>query len=76
MTDKHAFKKMCIENGVGTIKEYQENDHDIEFPVFVKPVDSRGSRGQSVCYSYEELKRLVYMRNLNLLMEIFLLRNI
>lgn len=67
---------MCIENGVGTIKEYQENDQDIEFPVFVKPVDSRGSRGQSVCYNYEELKRLVYMRNLNLLMVIFLLRNI
>lgn len=57
MTDKHAFKKMCIENGVGTIKEYQENDQDIEFPVFVKPVDSRGSRGQSVCYNYEELKK-------------------
>lgn len=58
MTDKHAFKKMCIENGVYTIDEYSEEDilsGKIEFPVFVKPVDSRGSRGQAVCYTMEEL---------------------
>lgn len=56
MTDKHAFKKMCNDNGVNTIKEYKENDSDIEYPVFVKPVDSRGSRGQSVCYNEKELE--------------------
>ena len=58
MTDKHAFKKMCKENNVDTIKEYTEEDlkkHQIDYPVFVKPVDSRGSRGQSVCYSGKEL---------------------
>lgn len=58
MTDKHAFKKMCIENGVDTIDEYSEEDilsGNIEFPVFVKPVDSRGSRGQAVCYTMEDL---------------------
>ena len=56
MTDKHAFKKMCNDNGVNTIKEYKEYDSDIEYPVFVKPVDSRGSRGQSVCYDEKELE--------------------
>lgn len=59
MTDKHAFKQMCFENGVGIIPEYSQEDIEmgkVEFPVFVKPVDSRGSRGQAVCYSYEELK--------------------
>lgn len=58
MTDKHAFKKMCIENGVDTIDEYSEEDilsGNIEFPVFVKPVDSRGSRGQAVCFTMEDL---------------------
>lgn len=58
MTDKHAFKKMCIENGVDTIDEYSEEDilsGNIEFPVFVKPVDSRGSRGQAVCYTMKDL---------------------
>lgn len=58
MTDKHAFKKMCEENDVDTIPEFNESDiktGKIKFPVFVKPVDSRGSRGQTVCYTMEEL---------------------
>lgn len=58
MTDKHAFKKMCEENGVDIIEEFSESDiksGNVEFPVFVKPVDSRGSRGQAVCYTMEEL---------------------
>ena len=53
LTDKHAFKKMCIENGVDVIDEYTEQDilnDRVTYPVFIKPVDSRGSRGQSVCY--------------------------
>lgn len=58
MTDKKAFKKMCIENDVEIIPEFIEKDiieGKIEFPVFVKPVDSRGSRGQTVCYTMKEL---------------------
>ena len=58
MTDKHAFKKMCEENGVDIRPEFSEQDIEtgnINFPVFVKPVDSRGSRGQAVCYTMEEL---------------------
>ena len=62
MTDKHAFKEMCLQNGVDVIPEYTEADvrtGKIEFPVFVKPVDSRGSRGQSVCYSQQELEKAI-----------------
>ncbi|MBQ8047223.1 MAG: hypothetical protein IJ196_04785 [Prevotella sp.] len=54
-TNKNAFKKLCRENGVDVIPDYTEDDvreQKISFPVFVKPVDSRGSRGQSVCYDY------------------------
>jgi len=57
-TNKRSFKNLCKKNGVNVISDYTETDvkeRTIEFPVFVKPVDSRGSRGQSVCYSYEEL---------------------
>ena len=62
MTDKQAFKKMCLQNCVNVIPEYTEADvrtGKIEFPVFVKPVDSRGSRGQSVCYSQQELEKAI-----------------
>lgn len=58
MTDKHAFKKMCIENDVKTIPEFSLDDclnGQVDYPVFIKPVDSRGSRGQSVCRNYKEL---------------------
>lgn len=62
LTDKHAFKKMCIECGVDTVPEYSPDifgepggDASVEYPVLVKPVDSRGSRGQSICYSSDEV---------------------
>ncbi len=57
MTDKHAFKEMCRQYGVDTISEYTvENilEDRAEYPLFVKPVDSRGSRGQSVCRNKED----------------------
>ncbi len=58
MTDKHAFKEMCKQNNVGIIPDYTveecKNDPRV-FPVFVKPVDSRGSRGQNVCRNAGEL---------------------
>lgn len=62
MTDKHAFKKMCEENGVDIIPEFSCEEAlkgNVEFPVFVKPIDSRGSRGQSVCYNMDELVKAV-----------------
>lgn len=58
LTDKKAFKEMCRKYGVDTIPEYNEEDIEkglVEYPVLVKPVDSRGSRGQAVCHTKEEL---------------------
>lgn len=57
-TNKKAFKALCKKNGVDVILDYTEEDFKknlIEYPVFVKPVDSRGSRGQTVCYSPGEM---------------------
>lgn len=56
LTDKNTFKKLCIKNSVDVIPEYtEENIENIEFPVLVKPVDSRGSRGIEVCNNVDEL---------------------
>ena len=62
LTDKTAFKKCCRENGVDVIDEYTVEDFATEeicaervsFPVIMKPCDSRGSRGQSICNTYHE----------------------
>lgn len=58
LSDKAAFKEYCQGHGLLTIPSYCEEEAlkgNINFPVFVKPVDSRGSRGQSICHSLEEL---------------------
>lgn len=57
-TNKAAFKSVCKSCGVGVVDDYSEEDialGNVKFPVFVKPVDSRGSRGQTVCYSFDEI---------------------
>ncbi len=67
LTDKTAFKKCCVENGVDVIPEYQVSDFESEdicnskvvFPILIKPCDSRGSRGQSICNSYDEAKKAI-----------------
>jgi len=58
LTNKIFFKRLCIENGVDVIPELCEEEITnkiIPFPVIVKPVDSRGSRGTSVCNDIENL---------------------
>ena len=60
MTNKHAFKKLCVECGVSVIPEYTREEAlagRAEFPVFVKPADSRGSKGTSLCENMEQLQR-------------------
>jgi len=62
LTDKVEFKKYCSKNGVDIIPEYSLDDfldqktcdENVQFPVFIKPCDSRGSRGQSICNTYQE----------------------
>lgn len=56
LTDKNVFKQLCRDNNVDVVPEYDESDVDsIEYPVLVKPIDSRGSRGAKVCYDRNEL---------------------
>lgn len=62
LTDKNTFKSYCRKNGVDVIPEYYIDDFSskktcqshVQFPILIKPCDSRGSRGQSICHNYEE----------------------
>lgn len=53
-TDKIAFKEKCCEYGIPVVNDYSINDN-LPYPVLVKPVDSSGSKGISVCNDREEL---------------------
>lgn len=65
LTNKNKFIQKCIEYNVSTIPQYVENDFidknncHVEFPIFVKPNDSRGSRGQTICYSIDEIEKAI-----------------
>ena len=57
LTDKPTFKSFCVQNGIDVIPTYTDDDvvaDRCEYPLFIKPTDSRGSRGQAVCYSKEQ----------------------
>lgn len=56
---KDKYKALCRQFGVPTIPEYDINDVDIKYPVLVKPVDSSGSRGITICNNRRELEDAV-----------------
>jgi biotin carboxylase len=64
LADKHAFKELLKEHGIGVIPEYDMSNgltadliHGIRFPVLVKPADSSGARGITVANDAEELRK-------------------
>ena len=63
-TNKITFKEACNQNGVPVPQTYlvgggitDEIYAKINYPVFVKPLDSSGSRGAGVCNNREELDK-------------------
>jgi len=58
VTDKTAFKAACRQYGVKTVEEYTlaEAVAEGKYPYIVKPADSYGSRGITVCHNAEELR--------------------
>ena len=57
MTNKIRFKAFCREHGVDVIPEYSPDDvrqDRAEYPVFIKPSVSRGSRSQFICGGMDE----------------------
>lgn len=57
--DKSKFKNMCEKNKLPIVKTYTENDTNIKYPVVVKPIDSAGSIGLSVCRDENDLKAAI-----------------
>ena len=63
MSNKQLFKDTCVRYGLNIIKEYSEEDimnREVDFPVFVKPADCGGSKGQSICYDFNELDKAIW----------------
>ncbi|WP_270816072.1 ATP-grasp domain-containing protein [Hungatella effluvii] len=66
--DKQKYKELLRKFNVPTIPEYQidvdrfdETAVDVVFPVLVKPVDSSGSRGITICNNMGELKTAILL---------------
>ena len=62
MTNKDRFTQCCKDFGVGFIPEYDISEtydevewENIEYPVIVKPVDGRASKGISLCTRKEDM---------------------
>lgn len=61
-TNKTLFKKTLTENGLSIIPSYSIKELEsgcVEFPLLIKPADSRGSRGLTVCYSKDDAVKAV-----------------
>ena len=56
---KDQYKALCRQFGVPTIPEYSIDDENIKYPVLVKPADSSGSRGITICHNRQELEAAV-----------------
>lgn len=62
LINKKEYKELCRKHGVPTVEEYIIDDNfkdeyfdKIKYPVLVKPADSSGSRGITICEDKEEL---------------------
>lgn len=57
LTNKIRFKKYCVDHGIDVIPEYSKDDilsDNVQYPIFIKPSNGRGSRGQTICYNKDQ----------------------
>lgn len=85
--NKASFKALCKKYGVPCVPDYPiEGDiatsdlSHLKYPVIVKPVDSSGSRGITVCYSEDEVRKayahaLSYSKSKNVIIEKYIQNN-
>lgn len=84
MMDKLRFKQTCRDHQVPGVVQYdwagdfsQQALAALKFPVIIKPVDSSGGRGISVCHDAQELetaydKALSYSKSKQIILERFM----
>ena len=62
LSNKQAFKKLCLECGVDVIKSYTEDDITdgfCEYPLLIKPAQNCGSRGSYICHNKQEVEHAI-----------------
>ncbi len=72
LTNKSLFKRFCEKHGADVIPYYREEEitdlnickDKVKFPILIKPCDSRGSRGQTICYSRNEAIKAIHFAKL------------
>ncbi len=58
--NKEKFKNLCIKNDIPVAKQYELNELlETDYPVVVKPADSCGSQGFSICENYNEVLKAI-----------------
>lgn len=59
LTNKNLFKEYCKAHHVDIIETYGcvEDIQEKDYPVLIKPSDSRGSRGQTICWNKIEAEK-------------------
>ena len=59
ITDKLAFKQRCVKYGIPIVEQHSlyKAISEGKYPYIIKPVDSYGSRGITVCKNVEQLER-------------------
>lgn len=60
--DKRTFKDTCRHYQVPVVEEYEFQpgitpDETLHYPLLVKPIDSSGGRGITICYNREQLEK-------------------
>lgn len=62
LTNKELFREKCCEYGLDTVLQFRLPDNisdleqqSLEFPLIVKPVDGRASKGISVCHGVTDI---------------------
>lgn len=70
LQNKINFKKLCIQNNLPVVPQYEINENVIsidenEYPLIVKPADGCGSNGFSICKNESELKVGIYRAKKN-----------
>lgn len=65
LTNKDHFKRTCEENGVDIVPAFScassvaIKDSGLDYPVMIKPVDGRASKGISVCFDDDDVDSAV-----------------
>lgn len=62
LNNKDEFNCLCREFELDVPREYDKSEltEDFEkYPIIVKPVDSRGSKGQTVCFEYDDVSKAI-----------------